>query len=133
MNEPLQAIRTVDLKIYNFFGFFAGNRLLDHLASREEGNNLFKGGIFFAILVSVVSYRSLVNLYQWAGWIALGPVPRGSINRDWTCLNGQYVTELAHKEAVVVLASEPASATHASACNALRPTPPSTCTFKLTR
>jgi undecaprenyl-diphosphatase len=49
MHELLQAIRAVDLKIYNFLGLFAGNRLLDHLASREESNNLFKGGIFFAM------------------------------------------------------------------------------------
>jgi membrane-associated phospholipid phosphatase len=59
MNELLQAVHTVDLKIYNFFGSFAGNRLLDHLASREEGNNLFKGGIFFAMF--------------WYLWFRIGP------------------------------------------------------------
>jgi membrane-associated phospholipid phosphatase len=59
MNELLQVIRTVDLKIYNFFGLFAGNPLLDHLASREEGNNLFKGGVFFAM--------------YWHLWFRVGP------------------------------------------------------------
>lgn len=59
MNELLQAIRTVDVKIYNFFGLFAGNRLLDHLANREEGNNLLKGGIFFAM--------------YWYLWFRIGP------------------------------------------------------------
>jgi membrane-associated phospholipid phosphatase len=58
-NELLQTIRTVDLKIYNFLGRFAGNRLLDHLASREETNNLLKGGIFFAT--------------YWYLWFRIGP------------------------------------------------------------
>jgi membrane-associated phospholipid phosphatase len=49
MNEVFQAIRSVDLRIYNFFGHFAGNRLFDHLARFEEGNNLFKGGLYFAM------------------------------------------------------------------------------------
>lgn len=59
MNGLLQAIRSVDLKIYHSFGFFAGNRVLDHLASREEGNNLLKGGIFFAM--------------YWYLWFRIGP------------------------------------------------------------
>jgi membrane-associated phospholipid phosphatase len=59
MNELLQAIRTVDLKIYNFLALFAGNRLLDHLMSRAEGNDLFKGEIFFAV--------------YWYLWFRIGP------------------------------------------------------------
>jgi len=59
MNELLQAIRSIDLRIYNFFGLFAGNRLLDRLATHEEGNNLFKGGVFFAM--------------YWYVWFRAGP------------------------------------------------------------
>jgi membrane-associated phospholipid phosphatase len=59
MNELLQAIRIVDLKIYNSLGLFAGNRLLDHLANHEEGNNFLKGGIFFAM--------------YWYLWFRIGP------------------------------------------------------------
>ena len=59
MNELLQAIRSIDLRIYNFFGLFAGNRILDRLATHEEGNNLLKGGIFFAT--------------YWYLWFRVGP------------------------------------------------------------
>ena len=49
MNVLLHAIRTVDLSIYHFLSGVAGNWILDRLASQEETNNLFKGGIFFAM------------------------------------------------------------------------------------
>lgn len=49
MSELIQAIRVVDLKIYYFLSHFAGNQLLDRLASHEEANNLLKGGIFFSM------------------------------------------------------------------------------------
>jgi undecaprenyl-diphosphatase len=49
MSDLFQLIRNVDLRIYNFFSHFAGNRILDHLATQEEGNDLLKGGIFFAM------------------------------------------------------------------------------------
>jgi undecaprenyl-diphosphatase len=49
MSELIQAIRDVDLKIYFFLSHFAGNQLLDRLASHEEANNLLKGGIFFSM------------------------------------------------------------------------------------
>lgn len=49
MHELVQAIRNVDVQIYHFLSLFAGNWLLDHLASHEEANNLLKGGIFFAM------------------------------------------------------------------------------------
>jgi membrane-associated phospholipid phosphatase len=49
MNGLLQVIRSIDLGIYHFLGLFAGNRFLDRFASHEEANNLFKGGIFFAM------------------------------------------------------------------------------------
>jgi membrane-associated phospholipid phosphatase len=44
-----QAIHNIDLSIYHFLSGFAGNWVLDRLASQEESNNLLKGGIFFAI------------------------------------------------------------------------------------
>ena len=59
MNELLQVIHSIDLRIYNFFCIFAGNRLLDHLATYEEGNNLFKGELFFAM--------------YWYLWFRVGP------------------------------------------------------------
>jgi undecaprenyl-diphosphatase len=49
VNGLLQAVRSVDIGIYHFFCFFAGNALLNRLASHEEANNLLKGGVFFAI------------------------------------------------------------------------------------
>lgn len=49
MHELVQAIQSVDLRIYNFLTHFAGNWLLDRLANHEESNNLLKGGIFFAM------------------------------------------------------------------------------------
>src|SRR4051812_28345445 len=55
MNKPtmfislLGWISQMDLAIYHFLGRFAGNWFLDRFASHEEGNNLLKGGVFFAI------------------------------------------------------------------------------------
>jgi undecaprenyl-diphosphatase len=49
MNAALQAIHTVDLRIYYFLTGFAGNSLFDRFASFEENSNLFKGALFFAI------------------------------------------------------------------------------------
>jgi undecaprenyl-diphosphatase len=43
-----QAIHNIDLGIYHFLSGFAGNWILDRLASQEESNSLLKGGIFFA-------------------------------------------------------------------------------------
>ena len=45
----LSAIQSADHTIYNWLGRFAGNWVLDRLASQEEANNIFKGGMFFAI------------------------------------------------------------------------------------
>jgi membrane-associated phospholipid phosphatase len=42
------ALHNIDLGIYHFLSGFAGNWILDWLASQEESNNLLKGGIFFA-------------------------------------------------------------------------------------
>jgi undecaprenyl-diphosphatase len=49
MNALLQAVRSVDLRIYYSLSCFADNRDLCRLARLEEGNNLLKGGIFFAL------------------------------------------------------------------------------------
>ena len=59
MHELVQAIRSVDFDVYHFFSYFAGNWLLDRLASYEETNNLLKGGIFFAM--------------YWYLWFRMGP------------------------------------------------------------
>jgi undecaprenyl-diphosphatase len=45
----LQAIRSIDVSIYHYFNEFAGNRILDYLASFEENADLFKGALFLAI------------------------------------------------------------------------------------
>jgi undecaprenyl-diphosphatase len=49
MNSLLQLIHSADLRIYSWLSGYAGNWVLDRLASQEEANNLFKGGIFFAM------------------------------------------------------------------------------------
>jgi membrane-associated phospholipid phosphatase len=49
MNQFVQTISSIDVRIYYFLGHFAGNRTLGRLASHEEGNNLLKGGIVFAM------------------------------------------------------------------------------------
>jgi membrane-associated phospholipid phosphatase len=48
MNVFLHQIRSVDLIVYHFLNGYAGQWLLDRLASFEEHNNLFKGGLFLA-------------------------------------------------------------------------------------
>jgi len=45
----LQLIRTVDVAIYQFLNGFAGDRLLNYLASLEETSILLKGGLFLAL------------------------------------------------------------------------------------
>jgi len=45
----LEAIRNLDLAIYHYLTGFAGNWILDRMASHEEGNNLLKGGLFLAV------------------------------------------------------------------------------------
>jgi undecaprenyl-diphosphatase len=49
MHSSLQLIHSADLKIYAWLGGYAGNWVLDRLASQEEADNLFKGGIFVAM------------------------------------------------------------------------------------
>jgi len=49
MSVLLQVIQNIDLIIYRFFNGFAGNRLLDYLASFEENDHLIKGGLILAI------------------------------------------------------------------------------------
>ena len=49
MNGFVQAILSIDLKIYHFLNHFAGNQIFAHLVVHEERNNLLKGGIFFAV------------------------------------------------------------------------------------
>jgi undecaprenyl-diphosphatase len=49
MNSLLQLIHSTDLRIYTWLSGYAGNWVLDRLVSQEEANNLFKGGIFFAM------------------------------------------------------------------------------------
>src|ERR1700733_14555593 len=44
-----QAIRVTDFRIYRWLGELAGNWALDRLVSQEEANNIFKGGLFFAV------------------------------------------------------------------------------------
>jgi undecaprenyl-diphosphatase len=68
MISPLHLIHSADLRIYGWLGGYAGNWFLDRLASQEEANNLFKGGIFFAM--------------YWYLWFGTGPERerrRGSI------------------------------------------------------
>jgi membrane-associated phospholipid phosphatase len=45
----LQWIQSLDISAYRFLNGFAGNWIADHLANFEEGNNLIKGGLFFAM------------------------------------------------------------------------------------
>lgn len=59
MNPAFQAIHSIDLRIYRFLSGFAGNWILDRLASQEESNNLLKGGILFAA--------------YWYLWFRIGP------------------------------------------------------------
>jgi membrane-associated phospholipid phosphatase len=49
MNVLLQVVHSTDLSVYHFLNGFAGNWLADHLDNFEEGNNLLKGGFFFAL------------------------------------------------------------------------------------
>jgi hypothetical protein len=42
-------IQTVDVVIYYFLNGFAGNRLLDQIASFEQTNLLLRGGLFLAM------------------------------------------------------------------------------------
>lgn len=48
MSVLLDSITSVDISVYRFLAGYAGNWLLDHFASFEESNNLFKGGLYFA-------------------------------------------------------------------------------------
>src|ERR1700733_3782563 len=41
-------IHSLDVSVYQFLNGFAGNWLIDRLVGYEEGNNLFKGGVFLA-------------------------------------------------------------------------------------
>ena len=59
MNGLLHLIRSIDLAFYRWLGQFAGNWVLDRLVSQEEANNIFKGGIFFAV--------------YWYLWFRAGP------------------------------------------------------------
>ena len=57
MMHLAEAIQSIDVSIYTWLGGFAGNWVLDRLASHEEGNPIFKGGLFSrGLLVFVVSY-----------------------------------------------------------------------------
>src|SRR5580658_8569250 len=49
----LQSIRNVDIVIYQFLNGFAGNPLLNYLVNFEEGDKLFKGGLFLALYWSL--------------------------------------------------------------------------------
>ncbi len=55
----LQMIQTVDVVVYYFLNGFAGNRLLDQIASFEQTNLLLRGGLFLAM--------------YWYVWFAAGP------------------------------------------------------------
>jgi membrane-associated phospholipid phosphatase len=59
MSDLLQAVRAVDLSIYHFLSGFAGNWILNRLASNEEANALLKGGILFTM--------------YWYLWFRIGP------------------------------------------------------------
>lgn len=48
MNTLLQLIHPEDLAIYRFLSSFAGNWIIDGLASKMEANFLFQGGIYLA-------------------------------------------------------------------------------------
>ena len=43
-----QAIQSIDVSIYTWLGGFAGNWVLDRLASHEEWDPIFKGGLVLA-------------------------------------------------------------------------------------
>jgi undecaprenyl-diphosphatase len=49
MNSLLQLIHSTDLRIYSWLSGYAGNWVLDRLASHEEANNILKGGVMSAI------------------------------------------------------------------------------------
>jgi undecaprenyl-diphosphatase len=49
MNVLLHTIHSVDISIYRFLTGFAGSWALDRLASHADGDNILKGGFFFAI------------------------------------------------------------------------------------
>jgi len=53
-----EAIQSIDVNIYTWLGGFAGNWVLDRLASHEEGDQIFKGGLVVAI--------------YWFSWFRLG-------------------------------------------------------------
>ena len=53
MNFLFHLIHGLDVSVYRFLNVFAGNRLIDLLASYEEGDNLFKGGLFLAMYAYV--------------------------------------------------------------------------------
>jgi len=53
MNFLFHLIHGLDVSVYQFLNSFAGNRLIDRLASYEEGDNLFKGGLFLAMYAYV--------------------------------------------------------------------------------
>jgi membrane-associated phospholipid phosphatase len=53
MNFLLHLIHGLDVSVYQFLNLFAGNWLIDRLASYEEGNNLLKGGLFLAMYAYV--------------------------------------------------------------------------------
>ena len=44
-----EAIQSIDASIYTWLGGFAGNWVLDRLASHEEGDPIFKGGLVLAV------------------------------------------------------------------------------------
>jgi membrane-associated phospholipid phosphatase len=54
-----EAIQSIDVSIYTWLGGFAGNWVLDRLAGYEEGNPIFKGGLFLAV--------------YWFSWFRIGP------------------------------------------------------------
>ena len=53
-----EAIQSIDVSIYTWLGGFAGNWVLDRLASHEEGSPIFKGGLFLAV--------------YWFSWFRMG-------------------------------------------------------------
>jgi membrane-associated phospholipid phosphatase len=53
MNFLFHLIHGLDVSVYQFLNVFAGNRLIDRLANYEEGDNLFKGGLFLAMYAYV--------------------------------------------------------------------------------
>ena len=53
-----EAIQSIDVSIYTWLSGFAGNWVLDRLASHEEGNPILKGGLFLAV--------------YWFSWFRMG-------------------------------------------------------------